>query len=112
MLRANKEIRHNVGSSLHTGLLSATSYGGGIHLTRPRISHTWTSLLPLGYEPLNLKMLFQVIGEKGSCLVSLQTQGEANRYKYLFVDFNDGQRLIVKENVVSRKDILTEYTNM
>ena len=105
MLRANNEIREAIGSSLRVGLLSAHSYRGGLVWTIPAIRggrSILTSLLPFRYQPPTLEVLFQVIGDKDTAMVSLMTETPANarrdgkELRSLHVDFNDGARLVLK----------------
>ena len=103
MLRANREVRHYVGSSLKPGLLSVHTYTGGIRWRYPRISRPFNlkQALPLYYQPWAVRMLFQVIGDNSTALVTLEThpdtgRGGVVRYRLLTVDFNSGERLVLK----------------
>lgn len=103
MLRANSEVRHHVGSSLKPGLLSAHAYTGGLQWKYPRLGRSlnWRQALPFYHQPWGVRMLFQVIGEHSTALVALETQTDSQhtgvvRYKMLTVDFNSGERLVLK----------------
>ena len=102
MLRANADIRKMLGTSLEPGLLSTHSYQGGYQWKSPRFNKTDSlkSLIPFSYKPSSIRLLFQIIGDKSAGMVSLEmTSGATNRYdlyKYMIIDFNDGQRLILK----------------
>ena len=105
MLRANHEIRQQVGSSLRPGLLSAHTYTGGLRWKLPRLSQPFSlrNALPIHHEPWAVRMLFQVVGEHSTALVALETQpnslsvgGGVLRYKFLTVDFDSGERLVLK----------------
>ena len=108
MLRANNEIRRNIGSSLKPGLLSAYAYRGGLKWRLPYLGKgsSWLSIIPFFYKPWSISMLFQVIGNKETGLVSLETlpasdrtHGETVGIKSVLVDFKDGQRLVLRGNV-------------
>lgn len=109
MLRANSDVRSLVGTYLQKGQLSAHSYSGGLHWKLPQFS-SWTSLLPVGYKPLSVKLLFQVIGDKNTGLVSLEM--DRQDFKYLLIDFSDGQRLILKGKDNSSKGTSLEYRQL
>ena len=103
MLRANREVRHYVGSSLKPGLLSVHTYTGGVRWKYPRINRQFNikEALPFYHQPWGVRMLFQVIGDSSTALVTLETQPDARRggvinYKLLTVDFNSGERLVLK----------------
>ena len=105
MLRANEEVRAKVGSSLKAGPLTAYSYSGGLRWRIPRVSQRqkWSGLVPVEWDPWALQMLFQVIGEKSTALVTLETKAgklaefsPLPRFKFLMVDFRSGERLVVK----------------
>ena len=120
MLRADAEVRATVGSSLRPGLLSAYAYGGGLKWKLPlagksgkKAHKDWRKYLPLEYQPWRLRMLFQIIGDKSTGLVSLETEPAGRRgvgphMSYLFIDFTDGQRLIVK-GTADNIDNIVEY---
>ena len=106
MLRANHEIRLQVGSSLKPGLLSAHTYTGGLRWKLPRMTKPFNlrAALPFYHDPWAVRMLFQVVGEESTALVALETQpdslsgegGGVIRYKFLTVDFENGERLVLK----------------
>ena len=108
MLRANEEIRVKVGSSLKAGPLTAYSYSGGLRWRIPRVSRRqkWSGLVPVEWDPWALQMLFQLIGEKSTALVTLETQHDQSakfsplpRFKFVIVDFESGERMVVKGNL-------------
>uniref|UniRef100_A0A1X7VRE9 Uncharacterized protein n=1 Tax=Amphimedon queenslandica TaxID=400682 RepID=A0A1X7VRE9_AMPQE len=110
MLRANNEIREAIGSSLRVGLLSAHSYRGGLVWTLPTIRRGPSflrSLLPFRYQPPTLEVLFQVIGDKDTAMVSLMTETPADARRHgkelrsLHIDFNNGARLVLKGSTTS-----------
>lgn len=124
MLRANTEVRAHIGTSLKPGLLSTYAYTGGIQWRLPYMDkeRKWTSLIPVTYEPWSVQMLFQVLGEKGAGLVSLETESASSRgrgdgnpvstLKWLVVDFNDGQRLIMKDMTAGQRESAIEYKHL
>lgn len=124
MLRANTEVRAHIGTSLKPGLLSTYAYTGGMQWRLPYMDKEkkWTSLIPVTYEPWSVQMLFQVLGEKGAGLVSLETKSGSGRgrgdgnpvsgLKLLVVDFNDGQRLVIKDMTIGQRESVIEYEHL
>lgn len=124
MLRANTEVRAHIGTSLKPGLLSTYAYTGGMQWRLPYMDKEkkWTSLIPVTYEPWSVRMLFQVLGEKGAGLVSLETKSGSGRghgdgnpvsgLKLLVVDFNDGQRLVIKDVTIGQRESVIEYEHL
>lgn len=123
MLRADAEVRAAVGSSLRPGLLSAYAYDGGLKWKLPFVGtrqqkniKNWKNYLPLTYRSWQLRMLFQVVGDKSTGMVTLETEpagykGVGPHISYLFVDFNDGQRLIVR-GTPDKIDSIIEYQHI
>lgn len=97
MIRANNEVRSSIGSSLNPGLLSAYSYGGGLQWRLPSLKKG--GLSPLTYSSPKLSLLFQLNGDRGSGLVTVETSRSSKKRGYvdtLMVDFSNGERLVIK----------------
>lgn len=110
MLRAHQEVRGAVGTSLRPGLLSAVTYSGGFKWKWPQISRNFSykNALPFDRTPWTVQAIFQVIGDKSTALVTLETlpaakQRGVTELEFLAVDFNTGERLIVKNSAKQLK---------
>ena len=108
MLRANQDVRQVIGKNLKPGLLSGYAYMGGFRWSLPYFGKkaNFSSLIPFTYEPWTLQVLFQVVGEKETGLVSVATLpggkkdfGSDFGLKLVYVDFRDGQRLVLRGSV-------------
>ena len=101
MLRANREVRHYVGSSLKPGLLSVHTYTGGIRWRYPRISRPFNlkQALPLYYQPWAVRMLFQVIGDNSTALVTFSWYRERRSMIHTDCGLQFWRRLVLKEHV-------------
>lgn len=114
MLRANTEVRASIGSSLRPGLLSAYTYRGGIKWRVPAWSNKWSSLSPVTYQSWHLQLLFQIIGDRGVGMVSVQTESSNSKkgrdqLKSLLLDFSNGERLVLKGEMLTAAGTLVEY---
>ncbi|KAI6658110.1 hypothetical protein LOD99_15823 [Oopsacas minuta] len=106
LLRANPEVKVHVGTTLRTGQFKAYAYGGGAKLQTPVTRDRWIPRWPLVMRPKNLQVMFQVLGDKSTGMVSLQVdrrplyggKGRRDQYSSLAVDFRNGERLIISGN--------------
>ena len=118
-LRANQDVRNNIGNELNIGLLSTYAYNGGIQRKPPSKKLSLASLLPFTYTPWSLQVLFQVVGENESGFVTVETLpggtkdplGSDIGFKTITIDFRDGQRLVLKGPVEQHQKFI-EYNRL
>ncbi len=119
MIRANQDVRQVIGKNLRPGLLSTFAYTGGINWRIPYFSKksSWYSLVPFTYEPWGLRTLFQVVGENETGFVTVETLpggkkdlGSNIGLRAIYVDFKNGQRLVLR-GVADQNKTFLEYHN-